>query len=83
VLVESLLIARPSHRVNYLPTSDTHWGNRQGRHRQPVVLERDATSDGRAGREEFWFFVLANIAVYFALLILAQISEIFMVLYFL
>jgi uncharacterized membrane protein YhaH (DUF805 family) len=47
-----------------------------------VVLERYAKFDGRAGREEFWFFVLANIAVYFALLILAQISEIFMVLYF-
>jgi uncharacterized membrane protein YhaH (DUF805 family) len=47
-----------------------------------VVLERYAKFDGRAGREEFWFFVLANIAVYFALLILAQISGIFAVLYF-
>jgi uncharacterized membrane protein YhaH (DUF805 family) len=48
-----------------------------------VVLERYAKFDGRAGREEFWFFVLANIAVYIALLILAQISSIFIILYFL
>lgn len=48
-----------------------------------VVLERYAKFDGRAGREEFWFYVLANVAIYIALLILAQISGIFMVLYFL
>lgn len=48
-----------------------------------VVLERYAKFDGRAGREEFWFFVLANVAIYIALLILAQISTVFIVLYFL
>ena len=48
-----------------------------------VVLERYAKFDGRAGRAEFWWFVLANFVVYVALLILAQISGIFMVLYFL
>lgn len=47
-----------------------------------VVLERYAKFDGRAGREEFWFFVLANVAIYIALLILAQISNIFIALYF-
>jgi uncharacterized membrane protein YhaH (DUF805 family) len=48
-----------------------------------VVLERYAKFDGRAGRAEFWWFVLANVVVYVALLILAQISSIFLVLYFL
>ena len=48
-----------------------------------VVLERYAKFDGRAGREEFWLFVLANIVIYIALLILAQISGIFIALYFL
>jgi len=48
-----------------------------------VVLERYAKFDGRAGREEFWFFVLANVAVYVALLLLARISWIFIALYFL
>jgi len=48
-----------------------------------VVLERYAKFDGRAGREEFWFYVLANVAIYIALLLLAQISNIFIVLYFL
>ena len=48
-----------------------------------VVLERYAKFDGRAGRKEFWFFVLANVAIYIALLILAQISTVFIVLYFL
>jgi uncharacterized membrane protein YhaH (DUF805 family) len=48
-----------------------------------VVLERFAKFDGRAGRAEFWWFVLANVIVYVALLILAQISSIFLVLYFL
>jgi uncharacterized membrane protein YhaH (DUF805 family) len=41
---------------------------------RPVVLERYKKFDGRAGREEFWFFVLDNIAVYFALLILGPVS---------
>ena len=46
-----------------------------------VVLERFAKFDGRAGRAEFWYFVLANVIVYFALLILTLISGIFLVLY--
>jgi uncharacterized membrane protein YhaH (DUF805 family) len=48
-----------------------------------VVLERYAKFDGRAGRGEFWWFALANIVVYVALAILAQISGLFLVLYFL
>ncbi len=48
-----------------------------------VVLQRYAKFDGRAGRAEFWWYVLANFAIYIALLILAQISGIFLVLYFL
>jgi uncharacterized membrane protein YhaH (DUF805 family) len=48
-----------------------------------VVLERFAKFDGRAGRAEFWWFVLANVIVYVALGILAQISGIFLILYFL
>ncbi len=48
-----------------------------------VVLERYAKFDGRAGRAEFWWYVLANIVVYVALGILAQISGIFLILYFL
>ena len=48
-----------------------------------VVLERYAKFDGRAGRGEFWWFFLANIVIYIALLILAQISGLFMILYFL
>ncbi len=46
-----------------------------------VVLERYAKFDGRAGRAEFWWFVLANIVVYVALAILAQVSSIFFLLY--
>jgi len=42
-----------------------------------VVLERYAKFDGRSGRAEFWWFVLANIAVHVALSILAGISGIF------
>jgi uncharacterized membrane protein YhaH (DUF805 family) len=47
-----------------------------------VVLERYAKFDGRAGRAEFWWFVLANFLVYIALAILMQISGIFVVVYF-
>jgi uncharacterized membrane protein YhaH (DUF805 family) len=47
-----------------------------------VVLERYAKFDGRAGRAEFWWFVLANFLVYIALAILMQISSIFVVVYF-
>lgn len=46
-----------------------------------VVLERFAKFDGRAGRSEFWWYVLANIIVYAVLLILGQVSSIFLVLY--
>ncbi len=46
-----------------------------------VVLERFAKFDGRAGRAEFWWFVLANLLVYIALAILTQVSAIFWVLY--
>ena len=42
-----------------------------------VVLQRYAKFDGRAGRGEYWWFALANIVVYVALSILAQISGIF------
>jgi uncharacterized membrane protein YhaH (DUF805 family) len=45
-----------------------------------VVLERYAKFDGRAGRAEFWWFVLANIIVYIAFAILMQISGIFVIL---
>jgi len=46
-----------------------------------VVLQRYAKFDGRAGRAEFWWFVLANFVVYIALAILTQISGIFLILY--
>ena len=45
-----------------------------------VVLERYAKFDGRAGRAEFWWFVLANFLVYIVLAILLQISGIFLIL---
>lgn len=47
-----------------------------------VVLERYAKFDGRAGRGEFWWFVLANFLVYVALAVLAQVSSVFLILYF-
>ncbi|MGB7880315.1 MAG: DUF805 domain-containing protein [Ilumatobacteraceae bacterium] len=46
-----------------------------------VVLERYAKFDGRAGRGEFWWFVLANFLVFVVLAILVQISGIFWILY--
>jgi len=48
-----------------------------------VVLERYARFDGRAGREEYWWFFLANLIVYVALFALAQASNVFFILYFL
>ena len=48
-----------------------------------VVLERYAKFDGRAGRAEFWWFVLANLVVVVALAILASIADIFSIIYFL
>ena len=47
-----------------------------------VVLERYAKFDGRAGRAEFWWYFLANVIIYFVLLILTQVSWIFLLLYF-
>lgn len=47
-----------------------------------VVLQSYAKFDGRAGRGEYWWFVLANIVVYVALSILMQISGIFSLLFF-
>jgi len=46
-----------------------------------VVLQSYAKFDGRAGRGEYWWFVLANIVVYVALSILMQISGIFSLLF--
>jgi uncharacterized membrane protein YhaH (DUF805 family) len=46
-----------------------------------VVLERYAKFDGRAGRAEFWWFVLANLLVYIVLAILMEISGIFGIVY--
>lgn len=46
-----------------------------------VVLQRYAKFDGRAGRGEFWWFVLANIIAYVVLAILIQIASIFIILY--
>jgi uncharacterized membrane protein YhaH (DUF805 family) len=39
-----------------------------------VVMERYAKFDGRAGRAEFWWYVLANIILYVAALILVGIG---------
>ena len=47
-----------------------------------VVLKRYAKFDGRAGRAEFWWFVLANFLVYVVLLILMGIADIILILYF-
>jgi len=46
-----------------------------------VILQRYAKFDGRAGREEFWWFVLANFLVFIVLAILLAISNIFWILY--
>ena len=48
-----------------------------------VVLERYAKFDGRAGRAEFWWFVLANLIVLVGLAILAGIADIFYIVYIL
>ena len=47
-----------------------------------VVLERYTKFDGRAGRAEFWWFVLANLLVFLALAILIAVSNVFIILYF-
>ena len=46
-----------------------------------VMTQRFAKFDGRAGREEFWWFVLANVLVFIVLAILVAISDIFWILY--
>ncbi len=46
-----------------------------------VVLQRYAKFDGRAGRAEFWWFVLANFLIYIVLAILMNVASIFFVLY--
>jgi len=46
-----------------------------------VVLQRYAKFDGRAGRAEFWWFVLANLLVFVVLAILMGIADIFFILY--
>ncbi len=45
-----------------------------------VVLERYAKFDGRAGRAEYWWFVLANFLIAVVLYILVAIASIFFVL---
>jgi uncharacterized membrane protein YhaH (DUF805 family) len=47
-----------------------------------VVLERYAQFEGRAGRAEYWWFVLADFLLMIVLAILASIADIFYVLYF-
>jgi uncharacterized membrane protein YhaH (DUF805 family) len=47
-----------------------------------VVTERYAKFDGRAGRAEYWWYALANIIVAIILIALANVSNIFFVLYF-
>jgi uncharacterized membrane protein YhaH (DUF805 family) len=47
-----------------------------------VVLQRYAKFDGRAGRAEFWWFVLANVIVSIVLNVLGQASSLFTILAF-
>jgi uncharacterized membrane protein YhaH (DUF805 family) len=47
-----------------------------------VVLKRYSKFDGRAGRAEFWWFVLANFLAYLIMIVLIQISAIFLLLWF-
>lgn len=44
-----------------------------------VVLERYTKFDGRAGRPEFWWFVLANLVVSIVLNVLSRVSGIFFI----
>ena len=46
-----------------------------------VVLKRYAKFDGRAGRAEFWWFYLANLLAYVALMVLVAIANFFFILY--
>ncbi len=47
-----------------------------------VVFSRYAMFNGRAGRAEYWLFVLVNAVVQIFLFALAQASAIFLILYF-
>ena len=46
-----------------------------------VVMQRYAKFDGRAGRAEFWWFVLASAIIGIALSTLGRASVVFLVLY--
>jgi uncharacterized membrane protein YhaH (DUF805 family) len=46
-----------------------------------VVLEKYADFTGRARRAEYWWFTLANIIVFFVLVVLVTFADIFWVLY--
>ncbi len=46
-----------------------------------VVLERYAKFDGRARREEFWWFTLATVIIAFVLGVLSAVSHVFWILY--
>ena len=48
-----------------------------------VVFERYAQFEGRAGRAEYWWFVLANILISIAFNILASATDLFLILSFL
>lgn len=45
-----------------------------------VVLERYAQFSGRAGRAEFWWYVLANLIIQFVLQLLASATDLFTIL---
>jgi uncharacterized membrane protein YhaH (DUF805 family) len=47
-----------------------------------VVVERYAVFEGRAGRAEYWWFVLANFLLFLVLSILGQAISVFYVVYF-
>jgi uncharacterized membrane protein YhaH (DUF805 family) len=47
-----------------------------------VVFERYAQFEGRAGRAEYWWFVLANILISIVLNVLAQATDLFSLLSF-
>ncbi len=48
-----------------------------------VVLERYAQFEGRAGRAEYWWFVLADFILIFVLSVLTRVAGVFSLLYFL
>jgi uncharacterized membrane protein YhaH (DUF805 family) len=48
-----------------------------------VVFDRYALFEGRAGRAEYWWFVLANLLISLALQLLAQVLDVLFILGFL